>query len=449
MGLLSLIFTAAFNNALASTTFAAPATSFYRSPQSLFVSGQSTRESLEKNLRGEEFQHRLRVSWNKNEYWLKAQNVLRDLDCARDVLVVKKALLHERDLSSSRLLGTLSKDQELELLQIKSSWAHVKSKKLGITGWVAATQLRSKNEDMGFFINLIDTSLRKDADHQSAMVTTIPKGVRMTMLGFDNGFLKTQYLHHTGYVDLSHLVSRADFAIWGYHTQKKWILISHRENEFVLTPDKEKYFINDFTSFAGNPAKAVVLESEDGPPLRAHVQILESRAFQWALSEMPGHGMIWWKKEKFEDTTLEERTETKITSQQLLDRQVFSLALQSGKTIRGLVSAKGIFRTEDGQQWTQIRQFGHHDLPVAVHSDGTWFVGSYKSRDHGKTFEPFIRWDQLANLIEGAIGRQPRHIRLQKFESLLKNQLQITVDTGPKHVQLRYQIPTSSWSVVK
>ncbi len=452
MGVFSLsLFLAIF--ALQGKALAVPQDSiaipFYRNLQTNFSSGQAPRQELESRLKSQEFHHTLKVSWYKKDFTLEGDQIIREIHCALKARLNQNSPIYQAHQSSSPLLGLLSKDQEVDILEIDGYWAKIQEPFRKTIGWLPQTHLNPKNEDAGIFINLIDTFLRKSPSHESGTITTVPKAQRLKILGYDNGFLKTQYLQHEGYLDLSHLVSRADFAVLALKGNQ-WLKVHHREDQFLVTQDKKKIPLDEISAYNGNPTIGVVINSTGlEPPVRAHVQVMDSEAHQWALSLLPGHGLVWWKKDSIHDTKKSSPPDAFITTEELLKKEIFSLALEGSKKVKGLISAQGIYKTEDGIKWTHLKQFENRDLPVSVHPDGVWFVGSFKSSDRGQTFEPFIRWEQLAGLIESHLGRHPRHIRLQKLESLPKGQLQVSVDTGPAHVTLRYSIPNSSWSVVK
>ncbi len=436
-------------NAWAVSAHLPSATTFYRTPESRFPSGQAARSVLEKNQKNQELRPSYRIQWNKKEYWMYVDQLIRDLHCSQKVLLNEASPFFEKQESSSKIVGTLEKGHEAELVHVSAYWAQIKNTKNGVLGWIPHKRLRPKNEDLGIFVNLIDTSMRKSATWESPSLTTIAKNERLKILGFDNGFLKTEYRGLTGYVDLSHLVSRADFAVWAFHAEKNWLPVTHRENEFLVTAKKEKIPLVEFSSFTADPAKAVVINSDlKLPPIRSHVHILESQAAHWVASQLPGHGLVWWKKQQWSDK-VQVSQESFLTAEELLKRPIFSIALEGGKSVKGLVSAQGVFKTEDGIRWTKISEFGDQDLPVAIHSEGRWFIGSFQSFDRGKTFEPFIRWDRLAHMIEAFTGKNPRQIRLQKIEALKRGEMQLTVDTNPGRVRMLYQVADSSWSVVK
>jgi hypothetical protein len=448
LSLFSWIYFAAFNAGAVSEHLPS-ATTFFRSPESLFPSGQTSRTELEKTQVNQELRPSYRVSWDKKEFWMYVDQLVKDIHCAHKVLLNETSTLTEKQETKSKVIARLDKDQEAELLQISTYWAQIKDLKSGQVGWIPHKRLRAKNEDLGVFVNLIETGIRKEASYDSPALATIPKNSRLKILGFENGFLKTEYLAAKGYVDLGHIVSRADFAVWAYHNDKKWIPITHRENEFLVTPKKEKILFDEFSAFTVDPAKAVVIDSGAKlPPIRSHVHILESQAAHWAASQLPGHGLVWWKKQQWSDKA-PATAEITITADELLKRPIFSIALEGGKSVKGIVSAQGVFKTEDGITWTRLSNFGDQDLPVAIHSEGRWFVGSFQSFDRGKSFEPFIRWDRLAHMIEAVTGRQPKQIRLQKIENLRKGEMHFTVDTSPGRVRMVYQLADASWSVIK
>ncbi|MNL70292.1 hypothetical protein D3C87_1952740 [compost metagenome] len=76
-------------------------------------------------------------------------------------------------------------------------------------------------------------------------------------------------------------------------------------------------------------------------------------------------------------------------------------------------------------------------------------MGSFRSTNKGASFEPFIRWDQIAEAIESAFHRNPKILRLTQIDALPNSQVQIHVDTGIKQVKLRSSLAGGTWNVVR
>jgi hypothetical protein len=309
--------------------------------------------------------------------------------------------------------------------------------------------LEAPVEDEGVFITLIDSFLRKTPQNSSAIITTVPRMQRLTALGIEKTFLKVAYQNHVGYLDLANLVGRADFAMWAYHKNKGWLGISHRENGFLFTVDNQKIALESFIAFNPYVNRGVACQklTDDAPSIRSRVEIANSKAHRWALSALEGHGTVWWRMEELENGAKNEGAH-QISADQLMKREVTAVAF-ANKSLKGLASAEGVFRTEDGKTWKEIPLFEGKNYPVAIHPDGIWYVGNFRSFDEGKTFEPYIKWDKLAERIQGALHKPPRHLRIAQIEPLTNSRIRILVDTGVQKVKMQAHVLSQEWMMVK
>jgi hypothetical protein len=337
-------------------------------------------------------------------------------------------------------------------LSTQAYWTEVEDVASKKKGFIPLHLLQARKEDTGVFMNLIDTYLRADAKIPSTIMTTIPRLHRFKVLAIEKGFIKIQYNNLTGFADINHFASRADFAQIAFHKKEKWQHIRYRENDQLVTKDGKRFPITEFIGFLPNLSRGVVVEPEDsnGPQIRSQVEIKKPEAHIWGISSIEGHGEVWWKKT---DLLLgdEPSTATTISTDELLKKEIFSIAFENKNSVKGLVSAEGIYKTDDGINWVKIPDFGKQNFPLSIHPNGTWFIGPFKSTDKGKTFEPFIRWDMIAEAIESAYHRNPKILKLTQIESLSQSQVQISVETGLQKVKLRNSLngDTSEWKVVK
>lgn len=425
------------------------AISFYRSQDAAFASGQASRASLEKNKLRSEFELVHQVRWNHHIYNLKADELLQDVNCATKAELTTNSLLLEEDRNDSAQKFELAKGAEVTILQIRSNWAQVKAAN-GRQGWLPLQRLSTVNLDRGVFISIIDTFLKDKPSAQGHIITTLPKGQRVQPIDFaKDGWIQISLDGHTGYVDGHHLVGRADFANWAWNSKtKSWLIVDHREGNFVKGPKSLSLSLKDIGAFTSDPEKAIVVQGErtDLPPRRAHAEIIKTDATVWAVSRIEGHGDVWWKQKSLFTAESLDGSES-LNTEELLKRDVFSYAFTGTKKLEGLVSAKGIWKTKDGIRWHKISEFGDQDLPVAIHSQGLWFVGSSKSSDQGQTFEPFIRWDSLTRTIEATLHRSPRYVKIQKIEPLGEHTVQIQVDTGIRRLTLRSSLDSLTWQL--
>ncbi|MBX2986353.1 MAG: SH3 domain-containing protein [Bdellovibrionaceae bacterium] len=412
------------------------ATSFYRSQNSLFASGQTSRANLEKKLLRQEQETHLQVKWDKRDFTLRDEDVIRDLQCAKTVLLRENSQLLADSRGDAGPRGEVSRGARAELLQTRPPWARIRAR--GQEGWLPLSRLENVNDDPGVFVALIDTFVRERAADAGRVLTTLPRGARVTPLAhLAGGWIRARVGEKTGFIDSHHLVGRADFATWAWRHKHGWVLVSHREGDVLKTRDGKNLPLAEVTGYNTDPRRAVVSRlREPGPPLRAHVEIQRTDATVWAVSQLDGHGEVWWKKQNLVVSAGPARGDT-LSTEELLKRHVFSYSLVGTQKIQGLVSAKGVWKTEDGATWTRLSQFGDQDLPVAIRGRDGWFVGVHQSRDRGESFEPYLRWDLLSRNIESKLQRPPRYVRLQKVSPLDDGSIELLIDTGIRRLTLK------------
>lgn len=436
---------------ISSWSFAAdtPVVSFYRTQQSLFPSGQAKREDLEAKILRRDYEPRLRVSWNKKTYEIPGETVIRDVQVTKSLIAKETLQLLKEPQEAAPAVTSVRAQTSLRVLQTNSYWAELQESQTKLKGWAPLHLLEAPVEDQGVFITLIDTFLRKTPQNSSAIITTVPRMQRLTPLGFEKSYLKVSYQGHTGYLDLANLAGRGDFAMWAYHQGKGWLGISHRENQYLFTVDNQKIHLQGFLAFNPYISRGVACQKlkEDAPSIRSRVEIADHKAHRWALSLLEGHGSVWWRMEAPEASP-KTPAGNQVTSEQLLKREVTAVAF-AAKSMKGLVSANGIFRTEDGKIWKQINFFEGKNYPVAIHPDGIWYVGNYRSTDEGKSFEAYIKWDKLTEKIQQGLHKTPRHLRITQIEPLPKSRVRILIDTGTQKIKMQAHVLSHEWTLVK
>lgn len=439
------------NSWAALATDAGSAVSFYRNKSSLFPSGQVSRTRLEEKLLRSETETVFRSTWDKKEYVMQGDQILRDIQVARFVETKTSTPLLSLNRSDASPVKNLPAKAVLEILVVEDFWVRVKEKDSKVEGWLPLQALQNRHDDLGVYTNIIDTYLRKEASSASQVITTIPRLRRLIPLEITKSFLKVQYGSEIGYADITHFVSRADFASLAYHPKKNWMTVLYRNNDAIISQKGETVPLKEVLGYVTNSHRGIVIRPDEsyGPPLRARVEIVKPEANIWGVSQIDGHGEVWWKKKNLLMAEPEVVSASTVSTDTLMKREIYSIAFENKNSVRGLVSSEGVYRTEDGLTWTRIPQFEKQNYPVSIHPNGTWFVGSYKSANRGKSFEPFIRWDNIAQAIESAYHSNPKIMRLTQIEALPNSRVLIHVDTGAKQVKLRSLIGDFHWDVIK
>jgi hypothetical protein len=423
--------------------------SFYRSQQSLFPSGQASRGDLEKAVVRRELEPWFRVSWNKKEYEIPGEILIKDVQTTQTLIAKERIEVLKSPQSASLRAFTLKEKSVVVVLKTDAFWAEVLEPASKQKGWAPLHFFTAPVEDKGVYVTLIDSFLQKTAAGSADVITTIPRGVRLTALDVEKNFLKVRYKDLQGFVDMSNLAGRGDFAMWAYHRNKGWLGVSHRENGYLITVDKQKISLRDFIAFAPYQERGVVSQkiSDEGPSIRSRVEIVSKKAHRWTLSQFEGHGQVWWRSEELGPNAGPEASQ--ITSDELMKRQVYSVSFASSKSMKGLASANGVFRTDDGKTWSEIPQFAGQNFAVSILPDGGWYVGSFRSFDEGKTFEAYIKWDKLAEQIQSSIHKMPHHLRITQIEPVSHSRIRISVDTGVQKIQMQAHVLSQEWTLVK
>ncbi len=424
------------------------AISFYKTQKSQFTSGQAALSDLEKTLIRTEKDFNYQVEWDKQLYTITDSDLVRETQVMRLAHTTETVIVRSQPQSNGSPLTTFKPKSELEVLQVRETWAQIKSN--NIQGWIPLQSLESKTADPGIAYVFTATDLREKPEANSKRLSLISRGTRFQDFTVKNNWLHINTEKQNGYIDIGHVYLRADFAQWAYHRTLGWIRIQHRENNQLRTQDNLLFPMTEFNSYVSYPHRAFVINSQNkGPQKRSRVEIKKLLADRWAVSRVKDHGEVWWKKESVALGKEMPSDLEVLSTQELLKRQVFSMAFTDSKKIQGLVSAKGIYKTMDGETWTKINHFGNNDYPVAVHSDGAWFIGAYRSLDAGKTFEPFIRWDKVADALAQKNITTGSQFKILKIETLKKPYIEILMDTGTRRVSLQTHILNQTWRTVK
>ncbi len=115
-----------------------------------------------------------RTRWDKKDYLLQSSQILRDIQLALNVENPESVRLLSLNRSDASLVKALPAKTNLEIITIDDLWARVKEKSSGMEGWVSLQALRPRYDDLGVYVNIIDTYLRKDPHSASRVITTVP-----------------------------------------------------------------------------------------------------------------------------------------------------------------------------------------------------------------------------------------------------------------------------------
>ncbi|PIS11540.1 MAG: hypothetical protein COT73_03500 [Bdellovibrio sp. CG10_big_fil_rev_8_21_14_0_10_47_8] len=359
-----------------------PGIKFYRTPQSPFPSGEASRTALEK-------------------YWVQ--------DKTEQLYLVEKA--HRQF-------------------------------------WVKASALaRESSLSQNSALTLITTSIHESASWKSNTLSSLPALSRLEIKGFDDTWVQIRAPSLgglTGWVDISNLLLKYDFANnIRTKTSSHNIPVLYRQGSDMITKDNRKIPLSQIVSMTAKSDLGISLVSDDDQHLllRQNLKILKIDGDPWALSRLPDHGPVYWKKNFAGDTKISSKAETSaevstLSFESLLKREVVAVAFHPKNPKLGLVSAQGVFMSLDGKSWRQLSKFQNHNLPVLIDNNSVLYVGNERSFDLGKTFSPYFRWDQLAHMIEQKQKRPAKNLKISGLASPRPGILEVELETDLGRVRV-------------
>lgn len=386
------------------------------------------------------------------------QQLLRDVQTSSWVRSKGVSALYENPQFESRRIIDLKPQTPLRIIEVLNHWASVYDGKT--RGWIPLHHINTAREDFGVFIPVIDTFLRSKPAQGSSTFSKALKGSRWAAVHVLDDWLEVQWKGQKAFIDLAHVAHRADMARWAYHKKLGWIKIKDRISGSIYSDTNKRFPLREFTAFDTDPKRAIMLASLNaGPKVRSRVTLESVSAIRWMMSRLKDHGEVWWKRDVIGALARTQNISESIEHSQLMKRSIYSLSFfhdqkpspvvaRSKAPTFGLVSSRGVYRTINGQTWEKIPDFGDKNLPVCIHPDGIWFVGESRSFDQGQSFEPYLRWDLIAQEIQKELHRPPLYLKLLKISSMKASQLEISIDTGYGTLRLQGHTLGQYWRIV-
>ncbi|PWU19033.1 MAG: hypothetical protein C5B49_06375 [Bdellovibrio sp.] len=388
------------------------ASPFYRNPQSLFPSGQANPLDLERKKIREFQEIVLTVTKDGRTYRLPDSALVRDLDLSARVA-------HASSGQTGTLIGN------------RGPWMYVLNDKTAAKEWWSIHETLPLPDDLGFALPLTDVPLRRGPGWKEETLSEIKAGSKLRIRSFSDQWVKVApatHPHQVGWVELGALVMKFDFATFVLPRQGHWTPVRYRQGSYLVTGANDQINLQEIQAVMTRPDLAIVADDSRVQTLhlRNLVNIQKWEYIIWAVSRLPGHGEIFWKtnipgaEAQGEDVSFEE----------ILKKPVYSVAFNTHNPQSGLISADGVFRTDDGLLWHRIPQFHEENVPVAIGKNEEVFAGFFRSTDGGKTFLPYVRWEDLAQLLQNDSHQPARILRLVRILPQSSHQVDIQVDNG-------------------
>jgi len=392
-----------------------------------------------------EFQ--LKVIYDGKEVDVVHEAVFREIQVTELARVKRKTELKLLPEMGSRRLQWLEKLTSVQIISLKGAWARVKLAKQDIPGYVLITDLEADFSDIHVYSNLAETVMLQSPTHTSPITVRLLPLTRLNLIKIEGAFGLFQTQTQKGYVHLSDVIGRADFADLGWHQKdRKWYEVSYRNGSQLSVRGKiDRLFLSDFTAFKAKKNRGVISKPQRDLQMGSRVEIKEAIAHRWNESYIKGHGLVWWKTDLKERKQKSQKT---WTTSELLKKNLKGMSFDK-KSKMGLASAGGIFKTLDGKKWTQVEFFGGQDWPVCLHPSGVWFVGSYRSTDLGESFQPSLKWSEIVKDLQmNQRDRRMPLFRILDVKAVSSSSVEIKIDTGIKNALFRADAIVNDWKLI-
>ncbi len=398
---------------------------FYKSPRSFFPSGEANLRELEKNRVKDHFEYSYLVQRDQKQFWVQAASVVRDVHL-------------------SEYVYSNEQKQTYRVIQIAGSSVQATPATGGAPEWLSISQLTPIPADTGVAITLTSTQVRESPTWKSDSVLSLPAGSRLQLIKIEDTWAQVTFESVgkvSGWVDLSNLVLKSDFAafaLWG--AKNKWLPVLYREGSDLVTHDQKRIPLSEVKGLITKPDLAIsmVTDDEEHLLLRQNLKVLKTEAQSWTLSKLSGHGEVFWKK-NLSTPSKDDHLSREISIDELMKREVVSVSFHPKNPNLGVVSAGGIFLTRDGKTWHQISRFGQQDFPVLIDEQSYLYIGSQRSYDLGKTFVPYFRWELLAQILEQKQKSPAQQLKLRALSNPRPGVLRLELETnsGPLRLAAR------------
>ncbi|MEK6627710.1 MAG: SH3 domain-containing protein [Bdellovibrionota bacterium] len=395
---------------------------FYKSTSSLFPSGTTSVETLKKLILKTQHGSDQLYQWNKLYFSQDELKPLFAVHLSQFVIDPKKNKRYKVVETTTKSLQLF--DTEKKLLLKKN-----------------INEVKADNYDMGYVMALKDIYLRSKAQIQASVQTTIPQGTRLVVENYNNEFALVKYQSYEGYVHLSELITKFDFATFVY-AQNEWHQVKNRQYDKIISVKNISIPLNSIKGLSTPEFKGIIASTSQKIPLWSQVEVVREKISVWNQSHLKDHGPVWWKP-------LKEAQQIYYTIDELLKKDISSVSFHPQNPLKGILSSDGVFITENGYHWRKLEQFENFNGPVHYFNDLLLFVGNFRSTTGGQSFDNYIQIDKLASAIEYQFGFSPKKLQVKKIETRFPFRLKIEIETGVRKIKMESPLFAQDWKATK
>ncbi len=388
----------------------------YLSPSSLFSSGSFPREVLERKTSDIRLEAWYKVKTADNKVgWLPSNHVLTPLDLTQ--FVYSKDAIRIRTSAHMESLNayTWPPDLKLKILEVRGDWV-LCERLTQLSGpkasWLRTSELKIKDDELGRAWLKSNTRLTEGPSPTSQFLDSLRAHRFVHVLAENKDTLKVKTESFSGYIAKNQAVTLKTLAIHSVYPK-------FGESLKRIPLRKE-----------ASTESSTIVELKEVAALK----VLDRELQKWGQVRISDEGTFWWAIDDDSLSSDSSNEAIQLTTSELFDRKIYDMVSSPDIPYLKFASARGIFKTLDGKVWTQIAQFKDENYPLAVSPNGNIFIGAFVSSDHGETFEPYLRWENVITAARLKYHSSPRFLQLLKVLPLdfAGNELELKMDLGLK-----------------
>jgi hypothetical protein len=227
---------------------------------------------------------------------------------------------------------------------------------------------------------------------------------------------------------------------------------TERREDQIITKQNSKILWQELKSWTASSEVALIknvpsISTQGKLSPFERVELKEHKLQYWVESIYGTHGKVWWLMNN-KPNVIDENSLI-LSTNEIKERGIFDWS--TNRNSLALVSANGIFISQEKDTWKYISKFGEANHAVAVGLNKTLFVGDQYSTDGGNNFEPYIRWDILSSLIQEELGTPPSYIKITKIYIPNEKQKNVhfQIETGRGNLTFSTHLQKQSLHIIK
>jgi len=371
---------------------------------SRFPSGHYTRQLLEPRTRKTQQQRWFRIETKDKAYgWMPEDFLVTALKLVNEATIAETTRLRWERQRDAIEKEPVTKGQLVTVLEVRGSWAQIRARlKSGVLrdAWLPTGKLKP---------------LIPPGPHIGHQKVFIPKETKLHVLPGP----------HARAQGTLPAASFASLVLESRSTDDRWLEVQGRFGPSGFVRRDDVVTASDLGENGARPIfELAPLRSAPLPyanltrnlPSTIRLTVLGTQTLNWGLAKLSEAGEIWWPMaDEGADIDRDPVIREQLSTAELFRRKIFDMASSPAIPKLKFVSAQGVYRTLDGNEWAKIPLFQDKNYPIAIAGLGSVFVGPYVSDDHGETFQQWIRWDTLVATIKRHTRSAARHLRIEEI----------------------------------